>query len=238
MDAVQPTSSGVVVPALAHVDPRATQEIPEADLRSAPLVTDAERLIEQARGALPVDQQALAEHINRCFEQMAERGGSRATADFILRQLDGGRLADLVDGAQRSSRAVAAQALLALGYPYALELSPEDLDHLRREEQRARRPSVAPFIVGAVAAASSVSMASYSAGGAWTGAGALAAGLCAGGALLSWSRVGTRLRALAVGLLAAVTLGAGIAVLVNPSNAVIAGGAAVCLVLAARRAKT
>jgi hypothetical protein len=65
-------------------------------------------------------------------------GSPRATADALLRILASEDLAALQAPDGTSARAVAVERLLALGYPYALEVSPEDLAHWRAE-----RPSEA-----------------------------------------------------------------------------------------------
>jgi len=61
---------------------------------------------------------------------------SRACADLLLRLLEEGKLQGLEDSRGRTARAAAVEALLGMGYPYALELAPEDLEHLRAETRR------------------------------------------------------------------------------------------------------
>ena len=60
-------------------------------------------------------------------------GSPRATADALLKVLASEDLAILRAADGTSARAVAVERLLALGYPYALEVSPEDLAHWRTE---------------------------------------------------------------------------------------------------------
>jgi hypothetical protein len=60
----------------------------------------------------------------------------RAVADLLVGALAAGRLEVLVDGEGRTARGAAAEALLGLGYPWALEIAPEDLAHLRQEQAR------------------------------------------------------------------------------------------------------
>jgi hypothetical protein len=62
-----------------------------------------------------------------------ELGSPRTTADCLLKLLASGDLAPLRASDGTSARAVAVERLLALGYPYALEVSPEDLAHWREE---------------------------------------------------------------------------------------------------------
>jgi len=65
-------------------------------------------------------------------------GTARATADRLQQLLSSGALTTLAGSDGRTARAVAVERLLALGYPYALEVAPEDLAHWRAE-----RPSEA-----------------------------------------------------------------------------------------------
>jgi hypothetical protein len=63
---------------------------------------------------------------------LAEGENPRARADFLLSVLDDGGIGDLQGSDGRSVRAVAARALVDLGYPYALELPPEALPEPHR----------------------------------------------------------------------------------------------------------
>ncbi len=74
--------------------------------------------------------------VETLFRELAAlpRDGGRPVADALLGLLEGGRLEGLVDSTGRSARATAAEALVGMGYPYALELSPEDLEHLRQHQ--------------------------------------------------------------------------------------------------------
>jgi len=60
-------------------------------------------------------------------------GSPRATADRLHALLASGELALLRASDGTSARAMAVERLLALGYPYALEVAPEDLAHWREE---------------------------------------------------------------------------------------------------------
>ncbi len=79
----------------------------------------------------------------------------RERADFLLSLLEDASVRDVTGGDGRSVRAAAVEGLLALGYPYALEISPEVLAQVRGE------PSEAPgvqkvLVVGLVLAALAV----------------------------------------------------------------------------------
>jgi hypothetical protein len=81
------------------------------------------------------------DRVRRSFVDRLSRldvGSPRATADCLQNLLASGDLATLRASDGTSARAVAVERLLALGYPYALEVSPEDLAHWREE-----RPSEA-----------------------------------------------------------------------------------------------
>ena len=60
-------------------------------------------------------------------------GDPRATADRLQQLLASEELGSLRGTDGTSARAVAVERLLGLGYPYALEVSPEDLAHWRQE---------------------------------------------------------------------------------------------------------
>ncbi len=128
------------------------------------------------------------------------RDGGRPVADALLRLLEGGRLEGLVDTAGRSARATAAMALVGMGYPYALELSPEDLDHLR-QAQGPRTPRV--FLVAGLGLVWALGGLEFVAGAAqgreWV---VLHSVLTVGTALgVALTRPGTRLRRWAMGAL-------------------------------------
>ena len=81
------------------------------------------------------------ERVRRTFVDrlaLLDLGSPRSTADCLQSLLASGDLVTLRATDGTSARAVAVERLLALGYPYALEVSPEDLAHWRAE-----RPSEA-----------------------------------------------------------------------------------------------
>ncbi|WP_164007508.1 hypothetical protein [Pyxidicoccus trucidator] len=93
-------------------------------------------LTEQARRVPEAERPELALRLNSLLGQMAAEGGDRQVADTFHRLLDSGKLEGLVDTQGRSCRAAAVEALLSLGFPYALEVRPEDLEHLRADGRR------------------------------------------------------------------------------------------------------
>ena len=97
------------------------------------LATPMERLsalLQKADAASGDARRAATTELNLMLGQMP-RYASRPVADQLLRWLDQGSFSDLEDKEGQTARAAATGALLAMGYPYALEISPDDLDHLR-----------------------------------------------------------------------------------------------------------
>lgn len=72
----------------------------------------------------------VAGRLNRLLDEMAREGGSRQVADVFHGLLEGGALEGLVDARGRTCHAAAVEGLLSLGFPYALEVRPEDLEAL------------------------------------------------------------------------------------------------------------
>ncbi|HUM12338.1 MAG TPA: hypothetical protein VLT82_15430 [Myxococcaceae bacterium] len=114
----------------AHIAPGPPGELEPAvgqDLLEHALATA------RAPGADEDTRRAFADRLARL-----DLGDPRSTADRLLQLLASGELATFRGSDGSSARAAAVERLLALGYPYALEVSPEDLAHWRAE-----RPSEA-----------------------------------------------------------------------------------------------
>jgi hypothetical protein len=107
------------------------------------------RLLEEARAAAGAERVALAWHLNRELEALGAEGGSREVADLLLQLLESGRLEGLEEAEGRTCRGVAVETLVGLGYPYALEVRPEDLEFLRHQT---RPPQTGLLSKGALAA--------------------------------------------------------------------------------------
>jgi len=103
-------------------------------------------LVEQATRVPEAERPEVASRLNALLAQMAREGGDRQVADTFHRLLEGGKLQGLVDTEGRSCRAVAVEALLALGFPYALEVRPEDLEHLRTAGRPGRGGPYGPAV--------------------------------------------------------------------------------------------
>jgi hypothetical protein len=108
---------------------------PVEDVGSVVAQDPLERALAEAR-APGADERARRTFVDRLAR--LDLGSARATADSLQGLLASGDLATLRASDGTSARAVAVERLLALGYPYALEVSPEDLAHWSAE-----RPSEA-----------------------------------------------------------------------------------------------
>jgi hypothetical protein len=88
--------------------------------------------VQEAREASTEDERAVAAaKLNAQLDTLEAGSGGRQVADLLHGLLEGGQLAGLEDTTGRTCRAAATEALLRLGFPFALEVRPEDLDHLR-----------------------------------------------------------------------------------------------------------
>ncbi|MDC0713921.1 hypothetical protein POL68_35980 [Stigmatella sp. ncwal1] len=111
-------------------------------------------LVEQAQRAEGAEQQQLALRINQWLAKLAREDGGRPAAEVFHRLLEGGRLEGLVDETGEACGDAAVRGLLALGFPYALEVRPEDLERLRTRQplpasRRLDRKALAAAAVGA-----------------------------------------------------------------------------------------
>jgi hypothetical protein len=89
-------------------------------------------VVQEARAATSeAERTSLAERINHQLDTLEVGGEGRRVADLLHQLLEGGLLAGLEDASGRTCRAAATEALLRLGFPFALEVRPEDLEHLR-----------------------------------------------------------------------------------------------------------
>ncbi|MBJ6761038.1 hypothetical protein JGU66_09705 [Myxococcaceae bacterium JPH2] len=90
-------------------------------------------LAEEARHAESSRRPALCSQLNQLIGDVVKQAEGREAADLLHGLLEGGVLADLEDAQGRTCRAAAVEGLLTLGFPFALEVRPEDLAHLRAE---------------------------------------------------------------------------------------------------------
>jgi len=117
--------------AVTHTAPdRVTSPEPAPERSFASPVERLSTLLQKADAATGDARRSATGELNELLGQMS-RFASRPVADLLLRWLDQGSLTDLEDGDGQTARAAATAAVLSMGYPYALEISPDDLDHLR-----------------------------------------------------------------------------------------------------------
>lgn len=109
----------------AHITPAR-----EGELDTVPAGDPLEHALAMAR-APGADDGARRAFVDRLAT--LDVGSPRATADRLQQLLGSGELSTLQASDGTSARAVAVDRLLALGYPYALEVAPEDLAHWRLE---------------------------------------------------------------------------------------------------------
>jgi hypothetical protein len=95
-------------------------------------------LVDQAQNASGAERQELSRRINRWLDQMVLEGGSRHVADWFHHLIESGRLEGLADAAGHTCHETAVRGLLSMGFPYALEVRPEDLERITPREQRRR----------------------------------------------------------------------------------------------------
>ncbi|RJS16149.1 hypothetical protein DRW03_31400 [Corallococcus sp. H22C18031201] len=94
---------------------------------------EARALAEEAHHAESSRRPALCSQLNQLMGDVVKQAEGREAADLLHGLLEGGGLAGLADEKGRTCRAAAVEGLLSLGFPYALEVSPEDLAHLRAQ---------------------------------------------------------------------------------------------------------
>jgi hypothetical protein len=111
--------------------PRSDADSVPETIGSLPGATSLATLLEAVRspGVTMTNVDALLRGLGL---PLAEGESPRARADFLLSVLDDQGISDLQGSDKRSVRAVTAQALMELGYPYALELPPEALADTHR----------------------------------------------------------------------------------------------------------
>lgn len=124
---------------------------PTSERAIAPPMERLNSLLQRAGAASGEARRAAASELNALVAQLS-RTPSRPLADLLLRWLDQGALGDLEDAEGQTSRAATTAAVLSMGYPYALEISPDDLDHLRQRSSAGGKAgeALAAFLIVAV----------------------------------------------------------------------------------------
>jgi hypothetical protein len=107
---------------------------PLATVEQAPLAASAARLnaaLERARSGEGDARLKLAGELNVLLRRQVAVEEREPVAHFVIEKLDDEAFHDLYDAEGASCRATAVEAVLALGFPFALHLWPEDLEYLR-----------------------------------------------------------------------------------------------------------
>jgi hypothetical protein len=108
--------------------PRGETAVTSGPVRASGDVLETALVSAQAPAADGVARQELLDRLAKL-----DLGTPRATADRLEGLLASGALSTLRGRQGQSARAVAVGRLLELGYPFALEVAPEDLAHWRVE---------------------------------------------------------------------------------------------------------
>jgi hypothetical protein len=114
--------------------PTSSTAVGDARIVSLPAELPALKvLVEEVRapGATRTEVDALIAGLS---QPLPPETSPREHADLLLSLMEDAQLADSTGTDGRTVRAAAIQALLALGYPYALEVSPEALEATVRDE--------------------------------------------------------------------------------------------------------
>ncbi|MDY7231357.1 hypothetical protein [Hyalangium rubrum] len=100
----------------------------------------------QSPGALQEEVDALQQAL---AQPLAEGESPRVRADFLLSLLEAREATGLKGSDGRTLRTSAVEALIALGYPYALEVPPEALDEAHRARANAQPRDIPALGIGA-----------------------------------------------------------------------------------------
>lgn len=114
-------------------------------------------LIQRARNASGEERAWLCTLINRALGALSTAQDKDRQAALLLEMLDDEALHELEDERRVPCRAVAVEALLTIGYPWALQLEPEDVQFLRDHPAMATRSLPLARIFSGFAGASAVS---------------------------------------------------------------------------------
>jgi hypothetical protein len=97
----------------------------------APAASAVSEALQRARNGEAGNRPKLGGALNALLRRPVAQLERGAMAQLLLEKLDDGAFHDLYDGDGVSCRATAVEAVLALGYPYALNVMPDDLEYLR-----------------------------------------------------------------------------------------------------------
>jgi len=132
-----PSGPGAEVESLAVVEPPAPAAAPPKEASRVALAASARTLVEfetllaQLPKAGLGERTPLAGSLNDVLVAMRRPGNEQAKALLVRDALERKELQGLTDDRNRSCRKEAVETLLACGYPWALEVRPEDLAFAR-----------------------------------------------------------------------------------------------------------
>src|SRR4051812_23992919 len=94
-----PLAEGEVESLASTEDLAIAEHLASAEPLAAPSVDVVwlQSVVQKASHASGQERRQLADAVNEAFQRIGQTGGSRATADFLLRQLESGLLKDLFD---------------------------------------------------------------------------------------------------------------------------------------------
>lgn len=119
-------------------------------------------LIQRARNATGEERAWLCTLVNRALAALSVAPDKDRQAALLLEMLDDEALHAMVDERHIPCRAVAVEALLTIGYPWALQLEPEDVQFLRDNPVLAKTSLPLARIFSGFAGASAVSFVALS----------------------------------------------------------------------------
>lgn len=128
---------------MSVVDARTSAPLPEQTFEHPTPVKPGEgislsELIQRARNAVGEERAWLCTLVNRALPALSNARDKDRQAALLLEMLDDEALHGLEDEQRVLCRAVAVEALLTIGYPWALQLEPEDVQFLRDHPPRVR----------------------------------------------------------------------------------------------------
>ncbi len=115
-------------------------------------------LIQRARNASGEEQAWLCTLLNRSLGALSVAPDKDRQAELLLQMLDDEALHDLEDERRVACRAVAVEALLSIGYPWALQLEPDDVQFLRAHPLKGTSALPLARIFSGLAGTSAVAM--------------------------------------------------------------------------------
>jgi hypothetical protein len=96
---------------------------------------ELERLVRRAEAASESDRIRMTRKIAALLRRLPRQAAPDVAARWLLSALENSPWLQWADSRGRTCRAAAVEALLSLGYPWALHVTPEDLEHYRAQSR-------------------------------------------------------------------------------------------------------